>query len=130
MNKINRYILTFLTLLATTATWGYNITFRINDTNKGNVIAVLSTNTNTQITTANKNDVVWLIASPVQNYILSSNNLKITAYSDPGRADTRTEPDVVNTISFSPVGGQANTYSFTMPDYDVVVDAVFLHLIF
>lgn len=125
MNKINRYILTFLTLLATTATWGYNITFRINDTNKGNVIAVLSTNTNTQITTANKNDVVWLIASPVQNYILSSNNLKITAYSDPGRADTRTEPDVVNTISFSPVEGQANTYSFTMPDYDVVVDAEF-----
>ena len=78
MNKIKRYILTFLTLLATTATWGGDIIFK--SYNHGTITASLE-NTTGVVTTANEGEAVLLNVSPDPGYILSSDNLRIVIYA-------------------------------------------------
>lgn len=125
MNKIYKLILIIQALFVTTAVWGYNITFKINDANRGSIIAVLPPNLETSVTSANSDQTVRLKVTPNHGYILNSENLKIRVYADPGRADSRTDPGVKDIISFSAVDGVKNTYEFTMPNYDVEVEAVF-----
>lgn len=125
MNKIYKLILIIQALFVTTAVWGYNITFKINDANRGSIFAVLPSDTETPVTSADGNQAVRLKVTPNHGYILNSENLKIRVYADPGRADSRTDPGVMDIISFSAVSGVKNTYEFTMPNYDVEVEAVF-----
>jgi len=125
MNKIYKLILIIQALFVTTAVWGYKITFKINDANRGSIIAVLPSDTETPVTSADGNQTVRLKVTPNHGYILNSENLKIRVYADPVRADSRTDPGVMDIISFSSVSGVKNTYEFTMPNYDVEVEAVF-----
>ena len=125
MNKIYKLILIIQALFVTTAVWGYNITFKINDANRGSIIAVLPPNLETSVTSANSDQTVRLKVTPNHGYILNSEKLKIRVYADPGRADSRTDPGVKDIILFSAVDGVKNTYEFTMPNYDVEVEAVF-----
>lgn len=120
MNKIKRYILTFLTLLATTATWGGDIIFK--SYNHGTITASLE-NTTGVVTTANEGEAVLLNVSPNPGYILSSDNLRIVIYAKADNADTRTQIDTKDIVSFTTV--DVNTYRFIMPKYDVEIEATF-----
>ena len=121
MNKIKRYILTFLTLLATTATWGGDIIIPTSY-NHGTITASLE-NTTGVVTTANEGEAVLLNVSPNPGYILSSDNLRIVIYAKADNADTRTQIDTKDIVSFTTV--DVNTYRFIMPKYDVEIEATF-----
>ena len=121
MNKIKRYILTFLTLLATTATWGGDIIIPTSY-NHGTITASLE-NTTGVVTTANEGEAVLLNVSPDPGYILSSDNLRIVIYAKADNADTRTQIDTKDIVSFTTV--DVNTYRFIMPKYDVEIEATF-----
>lgn len=121
MNKIKRYILTFLTLLATTAMWGGDIIIPTSY-NHGTITASLE-NTTGVVTTANEGEAVLLNVSPDPGYILSSDNMRIVIYAKADNADTRTQIDTKDIVSFTTV--DVNTYRFIMPKYDVEIEATF-----
>ena len=123
MNKIKRYILTFLTLLATTATWGGDIIFK--SYNNGTITAALKSAPNTEVTTANEGQYVWLKVVPDNGYVLSSQNLRIVIYAKADNADTRTQIETKDVVSFEAVDGVINIYEFIMPKYDVEIEATF-----
>lgn len=120
MNKIKRYILTFLTLLTTTAMWGGDIIFK--SYNHGTITASLEGTTGV-VTTANEGEAVLLNVSPDPGYILSSDNLRIVIYAKANSADTRTQIETKDIVSFTTV--DVNTYRFIMPKYDVEIEATF-----
>lgn len=121
MNKIKRYILTFLTLLSTTAMWGGDIF--IPTFSHGTITAALKTAPNTEVTTANEGQYVWLKVAPSIGYVLSSQNLRIVIYAKADNADTRTQIDTKDVVSFTEVG--VNLYEFIMPKYNVEIEATF-----
>lgn len=114
-NKIKRILLVILTSLVTTSMWGYKIVIPADPS------GVNGTVTSSPADNATNGATVTLTVTPYSGYFLST--LKVVAYSEAGRADTRTETlPVVNLISTS---GSSGTYTFTMPDFDVEVRAVF-----
>lgn len=110
-----------LTLLATTAMWGGDIT--IPSFTYGSITAALESAPNTTITTANEGQNVLLKVSPKPGYVLSSQNLKIVIYAKAEDSQTRTEIGTKDIVPFEEVG--VNTYKFVMPKYDVEVEATF-----
>ena len=113
MNKIQRLFFTFVSLIITTASWASNIT--IDDMTNGNV-----TPSATEATAAT---VITLTVTPASGYYLET--LTVIPYADAGIAQSRrVNPTINSTIPLSP-GSTPNTYTFTMPTYDVVVRATF-----
>lgn len=117
-NKIQRLLLMVLSLLVTTTMWGWEITVSVNNASYGSVTPSPSS--------ANTGQLVTLTASPNPGYILTSGNIKVIAYADANRADSRnvTLP-VINTIELTQSSENENVYTFTMPDFDVEVIANF-----
>ena len=116
MNNIQRLFFTFVSLIIATASWAYNIT--IDGMTNGNV-----TPSATEATAAT---VITLTVTPASGYYLET--LTVIPYADAGIAGSRrtspTNPTINSTIPLSP-GSAPNTYTFTMPSYDVVVRATF-----
>lgn len=117
-NKIQRLLLMVLSLLVTTTMWGWEITVSVNNASYGSVTPSPSS--------ASTGQLVTLTASPNPGYILTSGNIKVIAYADANRADSRnvTLP-VINTIELTQSSENENVYTFTMPDFDVEVIANF-----
>ena len=113
-NKIKRILLVILTSLVTTSMWGYKIVIPADPS------GVNGTVTSSPADNATSGATVTLTVTPASGFFLST--LKVVAYSEAGRADTRTDLPVVNLIETT---GTSGTYTFTMPDFDVEVRAVF-----
>ena len=115
MNKIQRLAVTLVSLIIATASWAYNIT--IEGMSNGNVTP--------SATEATASTVITLTVAPASGYYLET--LTVIPYADAGIAGSRrtnTNPTINSTIPLSP-GSAPNTYTFTMPTYDVVVRATF-----
>lgn len=91
---------------------------------------IIGTFENGSVTASQRSDIsagttVTLTVTPSEGYALS--DIKAYRYSDTERAQTRTDPLPVGeplTLTL----GENSTYSFTMPDDDVVIQAVFAQL--
>ena len=115
INRIKRILLVILTSLVTTSMWGYKIVIPADPS------GVNGTVTSSPADNAISGTIVTLTVTPHSGYFLST--LKVVAYSDAGRADTRIENlPVVNLIETT---GSSGIYTFTMPNFDVEVRAVF-----
>ena len=112
-NKIKRILLVILTSLVTTSMWGYKIVIPADPS------GVNGTVTSSPADNATSGATVTLTVTPNSGYFLST--LKVVAYSEAGRADTRTETlPVVNLISTS---GSSGTYTFRLRQPGVSKDS-------
>ena len=126
MNKIQKIFVTIVSLLMATASWAGDV--KVNAITNGSVVATQgsqSTATTNPISVS-PTEVVTLTVTPSAGYYLST--LTVTPYGDSGSAASRganRAPVITSTIPLTP-GSGANTYTFTMPNFNVEIDAMFV----
>lgn len=118
MNKIQKLLLMVICLFAVTATWGYNITVITNEANKATNNGYLTTN----VSTAGTSTLVTITAHPNDGYYVNTPVVTLVANGSSANAPRRA-PGIGDTVT--PTLVSANTYQFSMPNYDVEITATF-----
>ncbi len=118
MNKIQKLLLTVVCLFAVTATWGYDITVITNEANKATNNGYLTTN----VSTAGTSTLVTITAHPNDGYYVNTPVVTLVANGSSANAPRRA-PGIGDTVT--PTLVSANTYQFSMSNYDVEITATF-----
>ena len=118
MNKIQKLLLMVICLFAVTATWGYDITVITNEANKTTNNGYLTTN----VSTAGTSTLVTITAHPSDGYYVNTPVVTLVASGSSANAPRRA-PGIGDTVT--PTLVSANTYQFSMPNYDVEITATF-----
>jgi hypothetical protein len=124
MNKIQKIFVTIVSLVMTTASWADN-TVKVNQPTY--VVASAGGQTTSggspTIGVAGNTQVTITVTPPSNQYL---STLTATPFADAGNAGSRRalNPTINSTIPLTP-GSGTNTYTFTMPNLDVEIDATF-----
>lgn len=124
MNKIQKIFVTIVSLVMTTASWADN-TVKVNQPTY--VVASAGGQTTSggspTIDVAGNAQVTITVTPPSNQYLRT---LTATPFGDAGNAGSRRalNPTINSTIPLTP-GSGTNTYTFTMPNLDVEIDATF-----